>query len=183
MIWYGFSMGRADRWQEFAEKHRQDERITGPITKRFDVEKTFMTQTRAVTISAIEERVGVSTDYIKRELFSGRRKRKLGDAVGLHQFGVNHTVLEPRAYSALRHWHEGEDEFIFVLEGQLTLIDEHGEHVLEPGSVCGFPAGEANAHHLMNAGDSPAVFIEVGSRRPGQDKVHYPDDNFGPIER
>lgn len=134
-------------------------------------------------VSDIEERVGVGSSYIKAELFAGRRKRRLGDAVGLSQFGVNYTMLEPGAYSALRHWHEGEDEFIYVLEGQLTLIDDDGEHVLETGSFCGFPAGNSNAHHVMNAGDTPAVFLEVGSRRSGDDTVHYPDDNFGPIER
>jgi uncharacterized cupin superfamily protein len=80
---------------------------------------------------------------------------------------VNYTTLEPGAQSALRHWHEGEDEFIYVLEGRLTLIDGDGEHVLVPGSFCGFPAGDSNAHHVMNAGDTPAAFLEVGSRRPG----------------
>ncbi|MEQ8992778.1 MAG: cupin domain-containing protein [Pseudomonadales bacterium] len=134
-------------------------------------------------VSDVEERVGVAPNYIKAELFTGRRKRKLGDVVGISQFGVNYTMLEPGAYSALRHWHEGEDEFIYVLEGQLTLIDDDGEHVLGPGNFSGFPAGDSNAHHVMNAGDTPAVFLEVGSRRPGEDTVHYPDDDFGPIER
>jgi len=85
------------------------------------------------------ERVGVESNYLKKEWLEGRRKRKLGDTAGLTQFGVNYTILEPGAYSALRHWHEGEDEFIYVLDGVLTLIDDNGEHKLAAsagGSPC-----------------------------------------------
>lgn len=134
-------------------------------------------------VSDIEERVGVSPNYIKAGLFTGRRRRKVRDAVGISQFGVNYTTLEPGAYSALRHWHEGEDEFIYVLEGRLTLIDDDGEHLPGSGSFCGFPADDSIAHHSVNASDTPGVFQEVGPRRPGEDTVHYPDDDFGPIER
>ncbi len=135
------------------------------------------------SLSDVEERVGVAEDYLKRELFEGRRKKRLGDSVGITQFGVNFTILEPGAQSALRHWHEGEDEFIYVLSGELTLIDESGEHTLQSESFCGFPAGIRNGHHIVNMGGEPASFLEIGSRRPGEDTAHYPDDNFGPIKR
>lgn len=139
--------------------------------------------TKVHSTSKIEERVGVSGPYIKKELFHGRRKKRLGDPTGIKQFGVNHTTLEPGAQSALRHWHEGEDEFIYVLTGTLQLIDDSGRHLLEAGDFCGFPSDNANGHHIVNAGDTPASFLEIGSRRPGQDVVHYPDDDFGPIQR
>lgn len=135
------------------------------------------------SLSDVEERIGVAKDYIKRELFEGRHKRRLGDYVGLTQFGVNFTVLEPGAYSALRHWHEGEDEFIYVLSGEVTLIDDGGERALGSDSFFGFPAGCENGHHIANLGSETASFLEIGSRRPGADTVRYPDDDFGSIER
>ena len=142
-----------------------------------------VTSSEAKHLDDIEEVVGVPEDYFRRELFEGRRKKKLGGAFALSQFGVNHTTLEPGAQSALRHWHDGEDEFIYVLEGELTLEDESGKHRLQAGSFCGFPAGVENGHHLVNSGDVSARYIEVGSKRPGQDTVHYPDDDFGPFKR
>lgn len=142
-----------------------------------------MTDSNHGFLSEVEESAGVAKDYLKRELFEGRRKRRLGDTVGLNQFGVNYTVLEPGAQSALRHWHEGEDEFIFVLSGELALIDDSGEHTLKSESYCGFPAGVRNGHHLVNRGSERASFLEIGSRRPGEDAAHYPDDDFGPIRR
>ena len=144
---------------------------------------TNVTNTNHGSLRDVEERVGVAKDYLKRALFEGRRKRQLGDFVGLTQFGVNLTVLEPGAHSALRHWHEGEDEFIYVLSGEVTLIDDRGERVLGRDSFCGFPAGVENGHHIANLGAEPASFLEIGSRCPGADTVHYPDDDFGPVKR
>jgi len=137
--------------------------------------------TKVFSVEQAEEQVGVSDPYIKHDLFKGRRKRKLGLATGIDQFGVNHTTLDPGAYSALRHWHEAEDEFIYVLSGSLQLVNDQGVHTLKAGDFCGFAAGDPNAHHLANPGDEPATFIEIGSRRPGEDVIHYPDDDFGPI--
>jgi uncharacterized cupin superfamily protein len=142
-----------------------------------------MSTTKAASVSEVPGTRGAPAGWIKHELFDGRVKRPLGKQFGLTQFGVNHTTLEPGAYSALRHWHQGEDEFVFVLEGRLTLIDDNGEHILGPGQFCVFPAGVSNAHHLANLGSEPASFLEVGSRRRGEDVVHYPDDDFGPIRR
>lgn len=79
--------------------------------------------------------------HIKPELFVGTHEWQLGKAVGLSQFGVNQLTLEPGAISALRHWHEGEDEFVYVLSGILTVIDDNGEHELRAGAFAGFPAG------------------------------------------
>jgi uncharacterized cupin superfamily protein len=106
--------------------------------------------------------------------FDKRVKRALGDAGGLTQFGVNLTTLEPGAMSALRHWHQHEDEFVFVLEGEVTLITDDGEDVLGPGMAATFPAGEPNAHHLVNRSGEPATYLEVGTRSAVEDVV-YPD--------
>ena len=114
---------------------------------------------------------------------AGRLKARLGDAVGINQFGINHTILEPGASSALRHWHTGEDEFVLVLEGRVVLIDDAGEVELWAGEFAGFPAGIENGHRLENRSDDPAVILEVGSRRPGADTAHYPDDPYGPVDR
>jgi uncharacterized cupin superfamily protein len=120
---------------------------------------------------------------IKPELFAGMHEGRLGKLVGMTQFGVNHVTLDPGAVSSLRHWHEAEDEFVYVLEGQLMLIDENGEHELHAGSFAGFPAGAPNAHHLANVSDAPAAFLAVGSRKPGAETIHYPDDPIGPIRK
>jgi uncharacterized cupin superfamily protein len=116
---------------------------------------------------------------VRPELFVGQLEARLGTAVGLSQFGVNHLTLEPGAASALRHWHEEEDEFVFVLSGEITLVDENGPHVLTAGDYAGFPAGRANAHHLINHSDAPASFLAVGTRKAGRERIHYPDDPLG----
>lgn len=106
--------------------------------------------------------------------FEGRVKRALGDAVGLTQFGVNLTTLEPGAKSALRHWHRAEDEFIYVLSGEVTLITDDGEVVLRASMAAGFPKGDPNGHCLVNTGPVAATYLEVGTRAPEED-VTYPD--------
>lgn len=115
--------------------------------------------------------------------FVGREEVRLAKAVGLTQFGVNQVTLAPGARTASRHWHAAEDEFVLVLSGTPTLIDENGQHALEPGSIVGFPAGVPNAHHVVNQSGSPAIIIVVGSRRPGEETITYPDDDFGPIRK
>lgn len=104
----------------------------------------------------------------------GRHKQALGDAVGLTQFGVNIARIEPGQSSALRHWHEQEDEFIYMLEGELVLIENGGEVVLRPGDAAGFKAGSGNAHKLANRSTGDAVYFEVGTRAKSE-RVHYPD--------
>lgn len=104
-----------------------------------------------------------------------RRRWKLGDAAGLTQFGVNRLELDPGSWSAQRHWHTAEDEFVWVVEGEVVLIDDGGETVLKAGDCAGFPAGDGNGHHLVNRSNRRAVVLEVGSRRPDEDGVDYPD--------
>jgi uncharacterized cupin superfamily protein len=108
------------------------------------------------------------------EMMAGRSSLRLGDAGGLTQFGVNLVTLQPGALSSLRHWHEREDEFVLVTAGQLTLIEDDGEHVLGPGDAAAFPAGAANGHHLVNRSDAPAMFLVVGTRAPSE-VAHYSD--------
>src|SRR5436190_17430428 len=107
----------------------------------------------------------------------GRLKRPLGDPFGLTNFGVNHTRLAPGAMTALRHAHSRQDEFVYVLEGRPTLINDAGARELAPGMCVGFKAGDGNAHHLVNRSDADVVLIEVGDRTTGDD-VEYPDDDI-----
>ena len=107
-------------------------------------------------------------------LVLGRERKRLGNAVGLDQFGVNLTTLKPGAASALRHWHEQEDELIFVLEGEVVLIEDDGETVLKAGDAAGFKANNPNGHHLVNKSSRAAVFLEVGTRSK-HERAHYPD--------
>jgi uncharacterized cupin superfamily protein len=104
----------------------------------------------------------------------GRHKQAISDVVGLTQFGVNITRISPGSASALRHWHENEDEFIYMLEGELVLAENGGEVVLKAGDAAGFKAGSGNAHRLINRGSRDAVYFEVGTRAKSE-KVHYPD--------
>ncbi len=103
-----------------------------------------------------------------------REKRALGNALGLSHFGVNLTRILPGGMTAHRHWHTEQDEFVYVLEGELVLVTDEGETVLRGGMAAGFPAGVANGHHLINRGDAPATVLEVGDRPPN-DRAEYPD--------
>lgn len=108
------------------------------------------------------------------EGFEGRIKRALTEQLGLTQFGINVTILEPGAKSSQRHWHAQEDEAIYVLSGQLTLVTNEGERVLRAGMAAGFPRGDGNGHQLVNKSDAPATYLEIGTRSPDDD-VEYPD--------
>ena len=110
-------------------------------------------------------------------VISGREKQRIGDAAGLTQFGVNITRIKPNSASALRHAHDNEDEFIFMLEGELVLHEDDGEIVLKPGAAAGFKAGSGIAHCLINRTDRDAVYFEVGTRAKSE-RVHYPDVDF-----
>ena len=103
-----------------------------------------------------------------------RFRQRLGDAAGLSQFGVNLLRLTPGAWSSQRHWHTAEDEFIYVVAGEVVLVTDAGEEVLRAGDGAGFKAGAANGHHLQNRSGADALVLEVGSRR-GDDEAHYPD--------
>ena len=104
----------------------------------------------------------------------GREKRTLGDLFGLTQYGVNLTVLKPGVWSAQRHWHAVEDEFVYVTAGEITLLDEAGEHKMTPGMCAGFKAGVPNGHRLENRTSQDAAYLEIGTRSPTE-TVTYPD--------
>ncbi|MBD2292935.1 cupin domain-containing protein [Anabaena sphaerica FACHB-251] len=107
----------------------------------------------------------------------GRVKQALGNAVGLNNFGVNLVTLAPGSCSALRHWHLQQDEFIYIIQGEATLVTNTGEQILTPGMMAGFPAAEADGHQLVNKSQAVVIYLEVGDRTPGE-VVYYPDDDL-----
>jgi uncharacterized cupin superfamily protein len=109
-----------------------------------------------------------------RQAVLGRERKRLGNAVGLDQFGVNLSRLRPGAASSQRHWHQNEDELVYVLEGELVLVEDGGETVLRPGEAAGWKAGVPNGHCLINRTDRDAVYIEIGSRA-AREVANYPD--------
>jgi len=124
----------------------------------------------------VAARLGWSAPEPFRSRARNRAKQALGDATGLQQFGVNLVTLQPGDRSALRHWHDHEDEFVYVLSGELLLHTDAGAQVLRAGDCAGFPAGSQDAHCLENASAAPAQYLEIGSRDP-EDRAHYPDDD------
>ena len=104
-----------------------------------------------------------------------RHRSRLGDAAGLTQFGVNRLRLPPGTWSSQRHWHAAEDEFVYVLAGEVVLVTNQGEEVLRAGDCAGFKAGVADGHQLQNRSNADALVLEVGSRRPAEEAVDYPD--------
>ena len=108
-------------------------------------------------------------------LKAGERVRQaLGDAGGLKDFGVNLLKLPPGAWSSQRHWHSTEDEFVWVLSGEVALVADEGEHILRAGDCAAFQKNQPNGHHLINKSCEMAVVLEVGSRST-EDVCEYPD--------
>ena len=97
-------------------------------------------------------------------MMRGRSSLRLGEAGGLTQFGVNLVMLEPGAMSSLRHWHRHEDEFVWVVEGDCTLVQDEGETLMRPGDCAAFPAGSTDGHHFINRSDRVAKFLVVGTK-------------------
>lgn len=128
----------------------------------------------ALDPSAVEPRTTSGYPAVFRPRVTPREKRALGDALGLTQFGVNLTTLFPGKESSLRHYHAREDEFVFVLDGEVVLRTDDGEQLLSAGMCAGFPAGTTNGHQLVNRSDRPARYLEIGSRAP-EDVVGYSD--------
>lgn len=108
---------------------------------------------------------------------AGREKRVLGDLFGLGNFGVNLCRLRPGAVSALRHGHSRQDEFVYILEGNPTLLTDAGATRLAPGMCAGFSAGQGDAHCLRNDTAEEVQYLEIGDRTAG-DEAHYPDDDL-----
>ena len=112
-----------------------------------------------------------------RSAVVGRSRQRVGKAAGLKNFGVNLTTLAPGSQSALRHWHSAQDEFIYVVAGDLVLVTDAGEQTLQPGDMAGFAAGKANGHHLINRSNSPATYLEIGDKST-PDRAEYPDQDL-----
>jgi uncharacterized cupin superfamily protein len=117
-----------------------------------------------------------STNYPPQyhKVVEGRSRKRLGNAIGLTQFGVNICTLKPGAASSLRHWHSGEDELVYVLEGEVVLVENEGETVLKAGDAAGWKANSGNGHCLINRSNADARFIEIGTRAT-HDHVEYPE--------
>lgn len=126
---------------------------------------------------------GTGTRY--PEIFAGpcrdRAWRRLGDAAGLTQFGVNLLTLKPGVWSSQRHWHAAEDEFVYVLSGTVMLVDDDGEQTLMAGDCAGFKAGERNGHHFINRSGAEVVLLVVGTRNDA-DHGEYPDIDMKFVE-
>ena len=116
------------------------------------------------------------------EGFEGRIKRALTQPLGLTQFGVNLTTLEPGGGPPLRHCHAKEDAFIYVLSGELVLLTKQGETLLRPVGAVGFPAGDESGHQLINRGSVAAIYLEIGTRSPDEDAT-YPDVDLKAVKR
>ena len=117
-----------------------------------------------IDVSAVPVLIGAGYPSLLNGACTGRARRRLGDAGGLQDFGVNLMTLPPGRWSSQRHWHSHEDEFVWVLQGELTLAEDAGEVVLRPGDCACFPKGSGNGHHLKNNAQVEAVYPEVGSR-------------------
>lgn len=128
----------------------------------------------ALDPALIEARVGSRYPAPFNLTTAGRAKKMLTKALGLTRFGVNITELDPDSATALRHWHSHEDEFIHVLEGEVTLVTDSGEQTLTAGMCAGFPGGVEDGHCIENRSGKPATILEVGSRDE-RDECHYPD--------
>jgi uncharacterized cupin superfamily protein len=124
--------------------------------------------------NAVPKKRGSGYPEIHRKEVMGRARAKLGDHFSLTQFGVNIVTLDPGTWSSHRHWHATEDEFIHVLDGEVTLVDDEGAHVLGPGMCAGFKAGSGNGHQLQNKSAKPCTYLEVGTRADA-DEVTYSD--------
>lgn len=127
-----------------------------------------------IDISSVPGRKGSSYPPPFGERMAGRVRRALGDAAGLTDFGVNLLHLPPGAWSSQRHWHIEQDEFIYVLSGELTLVTNAGAETLRAGDCAGFKAGDEDGHHLQNRSNADATFLEMGTRPPA-DAAFYSD--------
>jgi uncharacterized cupin superfamily protein len=127
-----------------------------------------------IDIARIAVRTSSTYPAAFQSVCAGREKAAIGNLAGLTQFGVNLTRLKPGAASALRHWHDNEDEFVYVLEGEATLIEDSVETSLRPGDAAGFKAGVPNGHHLINKTERDVLYLEVGTRA-ATECYHYPD--------
>ncbi len=130
--------------------------------------------------ATLSPRTGSGYPGALKDKVAGRAKRVLGDPLGLKNFGVNLTTLKPGSWSALRHHHARQDEFVYILSGTATLVTDAGRVKLTPGMCAGFPAGDGDGHCLINETDADVVYLEVGDRTPG-DSVVYTDEDLAAV--
>lgn len=119
-----------------------------------------------IDIDAVPEREGSGYPAPFDAPCAARRRRRLGAAGGLTDVGVNLTRLPPGGWSSQRHWHSDEDEFVVVLEGELTLVEDGGETPLRAGDCAAFPKGSGDGHHMINRSAGVAVYLEIGTHSP-----------------
>ncbi len=131
--------------------------------------------TRKIELATAPRRTGTSYPPPYDVPCLSRERVRLGLAAGLSQFGVNLLRLPPGQWSSQRHWHHGEDEFVYVLKGEVVMVTDAGEEVMRPGDCAGFKAGVPDGHHLQNRSDEEALILEVGTRLPKGDGATYPD--------
>jgi uncharacterized cupin superfamily protein len=135
-----------------------------------------------IDIEATPLRTGSGYPPPYAALVAGRSSRRLGDAAGLTQFGANLVTLQPGAAASQRHWHENEDEFVWMVSGALVLVEDDGETPLGAGDAAAWKAGVAVGHHLVNRSDAPATFLVIGTRAAA-DVGHYTDPDVDMIAR
>jgi uncharacterized cupin superfamily protein len=135
----------------------------------------------ALDPSTVEERRGSGYPEPFKSRMGERVKRRLGAACGLKSLGVNLVTLGPGGQSSVRHWHTLEDEFVYVLEGEVVLVTNEGQQTLRVGMCAGYPAGSKNGHHFINRSQKPAKYLEMGTNVPG-DTAFYPDDDLALME-
>ena len=131
----------------------------------------------ALDPNTLEEKRGSLYPEPFKSRMGDRGKRRLAQACGLKNLGVNLVTLGPGGQSSVRHWHTLEDEFVYVLEGEVVLVTNEGEQTLKAGMCAGYPAGSRNAHHFTNRSQRPAKYLEMGTNVPG-DMAFYPDDDL-----
>ncbi len=129
---------------------------------------------KKIDIAAAPARRGSAYPPPHEAACAARLRRQLGEAGGLTMFGVNHLTLPPGVWSSQRHWHSHEDEFVWVVSGEVVLVTDAGEEILRAGDCAAFKAGAPDGHHLINRSAEEAILLEVGNRDPG-DRTVYPD--------
>ncbi len=131
----------------------------------------------AIDPMTVKPRIGTGYPRHLQADCAKREKRVLGDPTGITRYGVNLVRLPPGTASALRHWHTKEEEFVYILEGEVELVTDAGAQILKAGMAAGFPAGKADGHHLVNRSGRDALYLEVGDRH-ADDVCEYPDHDM-----
>jgi len=129
---------------------------------------------KKIDLSSVPAQIGSNYPHPFDAPCSGQSCQRVARYAGLTVFGVNLTVIEPGAWSSQRHWHTHEDEFVWVLDGELTLITDTGEEILRAGDCAAFRRDDRDGHHLVNKSSRPARVLEIGNSDP-QDRCTYPD--------